>query len=538
MLRSAVDLPTPPLRSAAVAALTGLLVACLPAELVDDSSHWTVTRVHIDALGAVTVTEVDAPPEAALRVPTQLALAADGDLLAVRGASGDRAPAPSGEVEAAYLIDVQAAGGVVEVTRVDARGAVLWTRHHDLSDPRWAAAPSASTPTLGSLTAGLHAGESGGTAEVITNGGLESGDLSGWTLTENRGAASVVQGEAHSGDHAAELRLVNRCGHVSMSQRVIVPSDALLSLAYRIGKSMPEVTFGVQIRDYSNMMTYYFWGPWDDPYVEPDSFSLLGQNGLTAGGWETRSWPLGYLAGHDVDVSIAISAGGLCANVVDVPIFIDDVSLAPGGPQTEPIANGSFEGGLDGWFASATARASVELDGAARSGSHAARLEVPFRCDHAWLRQRFIVPEDGVLGFSYRVPSSSPAHLRVSLRDFTETDPDSGEPTEVRVLDVDAVATDGWIDVEYDLGALVGHYVSLEMFLGVGGTCAHAIDAAVLIDDVFVTGGEEEEEAPDATPPASGQGAAQSNPNSAHHTGIPANPSAGAKANGNAAFNR
>ena len=90
-----------------------------------------------------------------------------------------------------------------------------------------------TTGASGSATFTWNVTSAGGTGSVITNGGFESGSLTGWTTT---GTATVVNSGAHSGTYAAELGdgVNATAGDSTASQTFTATNGGTLSFSYNV----------------------------------------------------------------------------------------------------------------------------------------------------------------------------------------------------------------------------------------------------------------------------------------------------------------
>ena len=91
---------------------------------------------------------------------------------------------------------------------------------------------SDSTPASGSASFSWSVGTSGGGGNVITNGGFESGSLSGWTAS---GVTSVTTSGPHSGSYAAQLGNSSPSNTSSIAQTFTAASgDSHVSFWYNV----------------------------------------------------------------------------------------------------------------------------------------------------------------------------------------------------------------------------------------------------------------------------------------------------------------
>jgi hypothetical protein len=90
------------------------------------------------------------------------------------------------------------------------------------------------------LAASLALPQTANAAELVTNGGFETGSFSGWTQAGNTGATFVASSPVNSGNFAAALGPVGSTGSLTQILNTVIGTNYTLSFALRTSNGTPN----------------------------------------------------------------------------------------------------------------------------------------------------------------------------------------------------------------------------------------------------------------------------------------------------------
>ena len=288
--------------------------------------------------------------------------ASPSSLTVVQGTSGSSTISTAVTSGSAQTVTLSATGQSAGVTVSFSPASVSAGQSSTMTVSASASATvTSSTITVkGTATSGSHTAtvalnvtsSGGGGGGALTNGGFETGNLSGWTAA---GASeTVVSSGCHSGSFCAQLGSTSPTnGDSSISQTFTAPANATnLSVWYK--ETCPD------------SVTY----DWALATVKDNTAGTTAT--LVAKACATTAWTnatSGLTAGHSYTVTLTNHDD----NYASDPTFTlyDDVTIATGGGGGGGgITNGGFESGATGWTTTGTT--SIATSGC-HGGTHCAQ---------------------------------------------------------------------------------------------------------------------------------------------------------------------
>jgi hypothetical protein len=220
--------------------------------------------------------------------------------------------------------------------------------------------------TTHSTSVTLTVNPSGGGGSVVTNGGFETGNFSGWTTT---GSAAVNTAAKHTGTYGAQLGVNTPTTDSTAVQTFTLPSNAT-QLSFWYANTCPDT------------VTY----DWATATVKDNSTgtttTILAKTCTATATWTQVTWNASASAGHSVTLTLTNHDDNYSADPTFT--YFDDVTVATsgGGDTTPPTtsitapANGATVSGTVSVTASASDNVGVTkvefyLDGALKSTSTA-----------------------------------------------------------------------------------------------------------------------------------------------------------------------
>ena len=167
-----------------------------------------------------------------------------------------------------------------------------------------------------SLTAALLAASSlclampSAQANLITNGGFETGDYSDWVQAGSNALTGVIPGDSHSGTYSAIFGAVDRADPNILTQTFATTSGQSYTLAYWLKQSFPGgMSFSASIDNWVSTLGDFGNEAFD--WTEK-SYSFVATSATTTLGFKAFNGPsLWYLDDVSVDASVVPEPGTL-----------------------------------------------------------------------------------------------------------------------------------------------------------------------------------------------------------------------------------
>jgi hypothetical protein len=279
---------------------------------------------------------------------------------------------------------------------------------------------------------------SGGGGAVVTNGGFETGDLTGWTAS-GAFAPRVVTTSPHSGRFAAQLGSTGPVnGDSILTQAIAVPAgSSTLSFWYQ-----PHCTDTLQFDQ-------------EQAQVRSTAGATLAtvlNVCSNSGAWTQVVFDMSPFAGQSVVLWFNDHDDGFSTD----PTFtlLDDVAVTSSAPSV--VRNGGFEAGLTGWTASG-AFAPRAISSPVHGGAGAAQLGSTAAVNgDSTLTQTITVPAGSRLSFWYQPHCTDTLQFDQEQAQVRST----AGATLATVLNV-CSNSGAWTQVVFDMSAFAGQTVVL-----------------------------------------------------------------------------